>query len=156
MELRTRWWKPASEMDAYFRLLEENFQAHYGSASINQLAGIAKEKMHGLPEAVEGWPVETLHIILGELVFFSEPEILDCTQIASASLVCSNKSYVDLIQFLHDRGDTQTVPPDLIEHTPNHIIRVIDTTICKRASFCPDHPDSHIIWQAPANRRKSR
>lgn len=154
MELVTRCWKPRSQMDTYFRLLEDNFQERYSSTPVKQLSLLAKKLMPKLPEEVFGWPEETLHVILGELAFFSKPEILDRAQIASASLVCSNKSYVDLIKFLHGRGDTQTVPSDLIEHTPNHIIQVIDTTICKRASFCPEHPWHRIIWQAPANNRR--
>ncbi len=149
MNLIERIWKPRSEMNTYIRLLEDNFQERYSSTPVMQLPEIAVKLMPELPEEVFGWPEETLHVILGELAFLSKPEILNRAEIARKDLVCSNKDQVDLIKFLHDRGDTETLPPALIEHTPNHIIRVIDTTICKRASFCPEHPGHRIIWQAP-------
>lgn len=149
MKLIERSWKPASQMHAYFRILEENFLERYSSTPVNQLPALAKKLMPELPEEVFRWPAESLHVILGELALFSKPEILDQEEIARLNLVCSNKDHVDLIKFLHDRRDTETLPPALIEHTPKHIIRVIDTTICKRASFCPEHPEHRIIWQAP-------
>lgn len=154
MGLIERIWKPRSQIHTYFRLLEENFQVRYSSTPVKQLPEIAVKLMPELPEEVFGWPEETLHAILGELAFFSKPEILNRAEIASLNLVCSNQEYVDLIQFLHKRGDTKTLLPALIEHTPNHIIRVIDTTICKRASFCPEHPGHRIIYQSLEERWK--
>ncbi len=156
MELITRWWKTPSQMDTYFRLLEDNFQELYSSTPVDQLQAIAKKKMPELPEEVFGWPEETLHAILGELAFFSKPEIIHREQIIESNLICSNKAQVVTQRILFERGYIGAQPPEVVEHVPDHILRVIDPTINKRHRFCPDHPVSDIntIWQAPTKRRK--
>lgn len=142
--------------DAWYiqEYLRDNFAQKYGNTDPTKLASIARELMPKLPNEVDGWPEEILHIILGEIAGYSEPTIYNRVQIANANLICSNQESVESLVAWNQHFKIESSVPAILVHQPDWIVEVVDPMISRSFKFCPEHPDHRIIWQSPAKRHK--